>query len=320
MLAKLQKIGLIIAGALGVFGVVGTGYIMVRDTNKTPPRPDLAADEFLAEQAVEGPFSIAVVRNKNRIYDRHWPEGEITSETRYPVGSMAEIFSAMAVMHAHDQGLLDFDQSLGQILPNLPSTFHRITLAHLLAHTSGLGGDAFDPAVPPVYEPGEKAEYSPANMQVIESVMEKVSGQPMHQYIAENVIAPLDMPNTVYDMEKGWLSTIEDLLVYEKDLNPNRLVKLKTLLRGFSPFKLNDGAYGLYGFGWTSENARGLRMERNGAPASEGVIARFPEKTFAVVVLAEQGAGQDLREIAAKVAEIYLNREMPHLPVARAAD
>ncbi|MFJ4650289.1 serine hydrolase [Nocardia sp. NPDC088792] len=72
---------------------------------------------------------------------------ETTVDSLFQIGSISKVWTATAVMRLVDQGKLDLDTPLAEILPELrlsdPDTAARITMRHLLSHTSGIDGDMF---------------------------------------------------------------------------------------------------------------------------------------------------------------------------------
>ncbi len=72
----------------------------------------------------------------------------VTADTLFQIGSITKVFTATLVMGLVEEGRLDLDAPVATYLPGLrladPEALRRITLRHLLSHTSGLEGDRFD--------------------------------------------------------------------------------------------------------------------------------------------------------------------------------
>ncbi|WP_458687856.1 serine hydrolase domain-containing protein [Nocardia tengchongensis] len=72
---------------------------------------------------------------------------ETTVDSLFQIGSITKVWTATAVMRLVDQGRLDLDAPLLEVLPTLrladPDATRRITMRHLLTHTSGIDGDTF---------------------------------------------------------------------------------------------------------------------------------------------------------------------------------
>ncbi|NNH71293.1 serine hydrolase [Nocardia uniformis] len=72
---------------------------------------------------------------------------ETTVDSLFQIGSITKVWTATVIMRLVDQGKLDLDAPLIEMLPELrlsdPDTTKRITMRHLLTHTSGIDGDVF---------------------------------------------------------------------------------------------------------------------------------------------------------------------------------
>jgi CubicO group peptidase (beta-lactamase class C family) len=145
-------------------------------------------------------------------------------DTRFNLGSMNKMFTAVAVAQLAQQGKLSFDDPLIKHLPDYPDkeVARKVTLHHLLTHTSGLGNyftdkyretskdrfravaDYFPLFVgkPLEFEPGARFSYSNTGFMVLGAVIEKVSGQDYFEYVREHVYRPVGMVGTdAYEMD-----------------------------------------------------------------------------------------------------------------------
>lgn len=118
-------------------------------------------------------------------------------ETMYRAGSIAKVFTAVMIYQLIDEKKLSLDTKLSAFFPAMPNA-ERITIAHLLSHSSGLGSypepEAFgNPAswiyrpqskeqllarlasLKPEYEPGEKSTYSNTNFVLLGYMVEQVT-------------------------------------------------------------------------------------------------------------------------------------------------
>ena len=147
----------------------------------------------------------------------------VTLETRFRLGSLNKMFTAVAIAQLVEAGKLKFEDTLASVLPDYPNreVAKKITIAQLLTHTSGLG-DIFGPAFfekkdtlrevkdylplfvdqPLRFEPGARWSYSNGGFVVLGLVIEKLSGKNYFAYIQEHVYEPAgmtasgDMPKT----------------------------------------------------------------------------------------------------------------------------
>jgi CubicO group peptidase (beta-lactamase class C family) len=138
--------------------------------------------------------------------------------TRYHVGSIDKMFTAVAIAQLVEQGLLGFDDTLGKVLPGYPNAQARqnVTIRHLLTHSGGVG-DPFrsarhDPArkmdgpqsewfplfadEPLRFEPGSRHEYSNGGYLVLGAVVEELTGQRYHEFVRDHVFQAAGMTDT----------------------------------------------------------------------------------------------------------------------------
>jgi CubicO group peptidase (beta-lactamase class C family) len=169
--------------------------------------------------------------------DRGWhvPNGV---ETRFNLGSMNKMFTGIAVAQLAERGALAFDDPIAKWVDAswLPRALtEKVTVRHLLTHTSGLGSyfndvfmqssralfravDDYKPLVQGetlAFEPGTRFQYSNTGMLLLGVVIEKASGQDYFAYVREHVHAPTGMTRTdCYELDQP----VEDLAVgYERD-------------------------------------------------------------------------------------------------------
>ena len=136
---------------------------------------------------------------------------------RYHTGSWGKMMVAVAIGQLVDRGKLRFEDTLARVLPEYPNreAAKRITIHHLLTHTSGLGGlfdrpgwtvahpfvrqtDLFPlfAAEPLGFEPGTGTGYSNEGYVVLGAIVEKLSGRRLAEYLERNVWRPAKMEET----------------------------------------------------------------------------------------------------------------------------
>lgn len=142
-------------------------------------------------------------------------------DTRFRLGSITKQFTSMLVLQLAQQGKLKLEGKISEYLPDYPKkTGDRVTLHHLLTHTSGIPGytefpsffrdmsrnpsspEAFvktfaDSAL--LFEPGAKFSYSNSGYFLLGAIIEKVSGKTYEQLLQENILGPVNMSSTGYD-------------------------------------------------------------------------------------------------------------------------
>ena len=157
----------------------------------------------------------------------------VSMETKFNIGSMNKMFTAVAIMQLAEKEMLSVDDPIGKYVDE--SWFPReitdvVTIHHLLTHTSGLGSyftEQFDAgsrkrwrelddykeliaADTLAFEPGTDWAYSNTGMFMLGVVIETVTGGSYFDYIRKHIYAPARMLNTdCYDMD----CPVEDLAI-----------------------------------------------------------------------------------------------------------
>lgn len=172
-------------------------------------------------------------------------DAPVKLDTKFNLGSMNKMFTAVAIAQLVEKGKLSFDDPLSKFIPDFPDaeSAQKIKIKHLLSHTAGLGGyftrryqDTSRANLRTVddmmalakqdekllFEPGTKWQYSNTGMLVLGKVIEIVSGQSYFDYVRENIYKPAGMINTdSYELDK----VNPNLAVgYDKEFTKNGVV------------------------------------------------------------------------------------------------
>jgi D-alanyl-D-alanine carboxypeptidase len=134
----------------------------------------------------------------------------VRPETRFQIGSISKSFAAIVAMQEVEAGRLDLHAPVTDLIPwlELPQPFGPITLHHLLSHTSGLAIGTEEVLEGPSavwnlrhrvagFPPGERFWYSNDGYKLVGLVLERVTGTPVHELLAQRVLEPLGMGHTV---------------------------------------------------------------------------------------------------------------------------
>ncbi len=125
-----------------------------------------------------------------------------TPDTVFSIGSIAKMFTAATVLALAEDGVLAVDDRLGHWLPELGGPAADITLAQLLAHTSGLGtahGEDHQPLSEDElvtaldqtrFEPGSDFAYSNTGYSALALVIERASDRPFRDTLVDTVLRP----------------------------------------------------------------------------------------------------------------------------------
>ena len=141
---------------------------------------------------------------------------EVTDDTLFQIGSVTKVWTATLVMMLVDEGVLDLDQPVVTYLPEFrvadTDVAQRVTLRHLLCHSSGIGGDhiletgrgddTLERYLETCAELGQEHElgatmsYCNTGYSVLGRVIEKVTDKSWDTVLRERLIAPLGLTHT----------------------------------------------------------------------------------------------------------------------------
>ncbi len=137
----------------------------------------------------------------------------------FRTGSVTKQFTAVAILMLVDQGKISLDDEITKFLPDYPTNGHKITVEHLLTHTSGIKSYTSLPEWTPLWRkdmplselialfkdkpmdfaPGERYAYNNSAYVLLGAIIEKASDQSYQDFIEKNIFAPLGMKNSYYD-------------------------------------------------------------------------------------------------------------------------
>ena len=147
-------------------------------------------------------------------------------DTRFNLGSMDKMFTAIAILQLVERGQLALDDTVADLLPDYPNeqVALTVTVHQLLIHTAGLGDWSESPRFPDLhdqvrtvadylplfvdtpleFDPGARFRYSNSGYIVLGLIIEQVTGQSYYDYVQENVFEPCGMANTAaYELDAG---------------------------------------------------------------------------------------------------------------------
>ncbi len=157
------------------------------------------------------------------------PAGTLQPDSIRPIASITKIFTAIAVLQLIERGALYLTQPVMQIIPEFNTPMHQgITLFHLLTHTSGLMADPGyfrEPYLrdwpgkndhwileglsgPVQAKLGKAWNYSSVGYLFLGEIVSRVSGMPYEQYVTDNIIRPLGMTRTGFDVPSDYRSQV----------------------------------------------------------------------------------------------------------------
>jgi CubicO group peptidase (beta-lactamase class C family) len=187
----------------------------------------LAAVAHRGEQLAAKDFfsgGVLVAQDGKVVMEKVWGKADraagtaLTRDTRFRMGSMNKMFTAVAALQLIAQGKLSLDGTVGQYLPDYPNKeiAAKVTIRHLLTHSGGTGdffGPEFDKyrltlmknnedyvtffgARAPIFAPGSEERYSNYGFILLGHIVQAVSGEDYYAYIDRHVFAPAGMTSS----------------------------------------------------------------------------------------------------------------------------
>jgi D-alanyl-D-alanine carboxypeptidase len=194
--------------------------------HRLPQAQALAAlADHAAERARAGEFAgaVLVARHGKVLLQDAWGRADRkagvanTPATRFRIGSMNKMFTAVATLQLAEAGKLKLDDPIGAHLPDYPNkeVAAKVTVRHLLTHTGGTG-DIFGPEFEEhrlqlrehrdylklysrrglTQEPGARFEYSNYGFVLLGALIEQVTGGSYDDYVGDHVFRRAGMRST----------------------------------------------------------------------------------------------------------------------------
>lgn len=196
-------------------------------------------------------------------------------EAPFALASVTKLLVALACWVAVEEETLRFDQPVALLGP--VGDAGGVTVAHLLAHASGLGPDERRAVAPP----GTRRIYSNAGFELLAETVEAASGLTMATYLHEAVLHPLRCAHSSLNgsAAHGAQASVVDLLAIGRELLHPQLIDPSTLQLGTRPW-FAELAGVLPGFGRHDPNPWGLGVEVRGVKAPHWTGRRNAATTF----------------------------------------
>jgi CubicO group peptidase (beta-lactamase class C family) len=154
--------------------------------------------------------SVLVAKDGKAVFSKSYGMADLewsvpnSPTTRFNIASMTKQFTAASILLLEDRGKLKTDDLVKKYLPDAPASWDKITIYHLLTHTSGIPDDAakYEPGTPdklvfndkPLnFQPGEQWAYTNLGYIVLGYLLERISGQTYEEFVQQNIFKPLGM-------------------------------------------------------------------------------------------------------------------------------
>lgn len=331
---------------------------------------DQIVQHSLAETGVPS-ASIAVVKDGQVAYIHAYGDAHVDpplpaqTAMRYSIGSISKQFTSTAILMLAEQGKLSLNDPVSKFLPALTRA-KEVTIRELLSHTSGYQDywpqDYVMPNMllpvtsdrileewarkPLDFDPGTKWQYSNTNYVIAGVIIEKVSGEPLLQFLQEHVFAPLGMtrianvdqkalgdtdatgytryalgpPRVAPKEGPGWLFAAgelampaEELAKWDIAMLDQRLLRPASYQEMQTEVKLKNGDGTGYALGLQTGRTAGHRSFSHGGEVSgftsQNIV--FPDDHAAVTVLTNQDAAGAAGSIARQISALILGGANP---------
>ncbi|MGO9604075.1 MAG: serine hydrolase domain-containing protein [Candidatus Binataceae bacterium] len=219
--------------ALAGLVVSGCSHHKAASSKPSPPPPQSidelrkAVADVLAKNHVPG-VGIALVTKDKVIWTGGVGKADVASgrdvdaDTMFRIGSITKGFVALSLLQLQEKGKISLDARVADVAPEVPivnpwEQTDPVRIANLLEHTAGFddfplaelydfSGESDVPLLKTLqmfpepqhvrWRPGTFASYSNPDYGVAGYIVEKVTGQPFEQYVAENILRPLGMAHS----------------------------------------------------------------------------------------------------------------------------
>jgi CubicO group peptidase (beta-lactamase class C family) len=167
---------------------------------------------------------VGVSQNGAVIYERGYGMASlerkvpITSSTVFHLASITKSFTAMSVLLAAERSLLSLDDDVSKYIPDWSNREHRVTIRHLLTHTSGLrdayvlqgwapnNGNSNDAFIKILSRqrglnsvPGAEYQYNNGSYLLLGKILERAIGQTLGAFADANIFKPLGMTGAYFN-------------------------------------------------------------------------------------------------------------------------
>ena len=330
-----------------------------------PAKVDAAVKSAM-EAAGTPSAQVAVVEDGKIVFSKAYGDAQIspavaaTTKTRYEIASVSKEFTAAAALLLVEDGKLSLDDHVSKWFPELTGA-DQITVRQLLSHTAGVSDfwpqdyvmlPVTKPTTPQAvmndwakkpldFKPGDDWQYSNTGYIVAGQIIEKVSGQPLFDFINARILKPVGITDAVdisagnlklpdamgYERRalaanrptppdgKGWFygsaflgMTAEDVAKWDISFLKKSLLKPESYVTETTTIKLNNGKDTGYAMGLFVSKVNGhTEVEHSGEGAGTHTENRiYPDVGLAIVVLTNTMSGSAESEIADRIAYMVL--------------
>lgn len=266
----------------------------------------------------------------------------VTPDTVFALGSMTKQFVAALVLRLVEEGKLTLDDPAARHLPDFTNLPPGLRIRHLLTHTSGMRDDIVQPELMAFYEksgatfseylaaarhtpadfaPGSRWSYSNFNYAMLTVVVERLTGRPLEEALAERLFSPLGLRSIrlcppqpgqapgqarghvsrsggalaphppenfgLFRGSGGYCGSAADMARWTRALANGKVVSPRSYRLMTSRARLTNGREADYGLGTSLASPDGARRYGHGGYGGgfSGQAAYYPGARLTVVVL-----------------------------------
>lgn len=210
-------------------------------------------DKLFSWATPENPGCVcAVSQNGQMVVNRAYGAADLerrtplTTNSVFDAGSLVKQFVAAATLLLVADGKLSLADNIRKHLPQIPDYGHKITIDHLLTHTSGIRDwtgimpltstptDALTITLRQRglnFIPGEEWSYSNVGYVLLKEIVARVSGQSFSEFTRKRLFEPLGMNHTAYRTDLR--AVVKDrALAYDKERGGWKMAMLLDNERG----------------------------------------------------------------------------------------
>ncbi len=168
--------------------------------------------------------AILILKNDTIIYDKGFgisdleTKAKIDGNTFFNIASISKQFTAVAIMKLAEEGKISLDDNVKKYFPSFKADFfNKITIRHLLSHSSGIMDQRprdnrdfvlyctdiesikyMEEITELRFEPGSNYEYVNPTFQLLYVIIEQASGMSFEDYMKKFIFTPSNMNSTIY--------------------------------------------------------------------------------------------------------------------------
>jgi CubicO group peptidase (beta-lactamase class C family) len=192
---------------------------------QAPAAIDLARIEQAIQSHKDFMGTVLLARGNDVLFNKGYGSANLewavpnAPTVKFRLGSVTKQFTAASILLLQERGKLNINDLVKKYIPDAPAAWDKVTIFHLLTHTSGIAsftgfpdyasseGTPTNPEKlvgrfrdkPLEFEPGEKWNYSNSGYVLLGYLLEKISGQTYSDFVQQNIFKPLAMNDSGYD-------------------------------------------------------------------------------------------------------------------------